>query len=129
MSDQAFIARFAATTMLLGACVDEPSEPSHDTPRPSPVAAAAPRVLVAAGDLGCGRHSSGRATARLVEGIPGTFAPLGDNAYPDGTSSDYRRCYAPAWGRFLSRTRPAPGNHDYHVNGASGYFNYFGSRA
>jgi hypothetical protein len=27
------------------------------------------------------------------------------------------------------RTRPSPGNHDYHTEGASGYFTYFGARA
>lgn len=131
MPDQRYTTRLAAATILLGACVDEPNQPSDDTarPRPTAVAGAAPPVLLAAGDLGCARHSAGRAAAKVVERTPGTFATLGDNAYPDGSSSDYRRCYAPTWGRFLNRTRPAPGNHDYHVSGASGYFNYFGSRA
>ncbi|MEV4617680.1 hypothetical protein AB0J74_03055 [Asanoa sp. NPDC049573] len=35
----------------------------------------------------------------------------------------------PAWGAFKSRTRPAPGNHDYNTSGASGYYGYFGSQA
>ncbi|PYY04752.1 MAG: hypothetical protein DMG69_29255 [Acidobacteria bacterium] len=33
------------------------------------------------------------------------------------------------WGRFKDRTRPAPGNHEYHSNGASGYARYFGAAA
>ena len=39
------------------------------------------------------------------------------------------RCYAPTWGRFRDRTRPAPGNHEYHSDGASGYARYFGAAA
>jgi hypothetical protein len=86
-------------------------------------------VLIAAGDIGCATTQGGQATATLIQSLTGTVATLGDNAYPDGTSSDYRRCYAPGWGHALARTRPSPGNHDYHVSGASGYFNYFGARA
>ena len=37
--------------------------------------------------------------------------------------------YRPTWGRFKRRTHPTPGNHDYHVAGAGGYFSYFGRRA
>jgi 3',5'-cyclic AMP phosphodiesterase CpdA len=33
------------------------------------------------------------------------------------------------WGRFKDRTRPAPGNHEYHSGGASGYVRYFGAAA
>ncbi len=35
----------------------------------------------------------------------------------------------PTWGRYKARTHPAPGNHDYHTPGASGYFDYFGPAA
>src|SRR6185436_18093002 len=53
----------------------------------------------------------------------------GDNAYPDGTAADYATRYAPTWGRHKARTRPSPGNHDYHTAGAPAYFAYFGSNA
>src|SRR5581483_6223433 len=39
------------------------------------------------------------------------------------------RCYAPTWGRFKARTRPAVGNHEYVTPGAAGYFAYFGAAA
>jgi hypothetical protein len=82
---------------------------------------------VAAGDVeGCG---SGAATAKLIDGIDGAVAALGDNAYPNGSTGDYAHCYDPTWGRFKSRTRPVPGNHDYDTPRAAGYFRYFGALA
>ena len=69
------------------------------------------------------------ATARLLDGIGGTVFTTGDNAYPDGTPQQFSRCYDPTWGRHRQRTRPSPGNHDYHTPEAAGYFGYFGSRA
>ena len=68
-------------------------------------------------------------TASLLDRIGGTVFALGDNAYPSGRTEDYRDCYTPSWGRHLTRTRPAPGNHDYESAGAAPYFAYFGGNA
>lgn len=69
-------------------------------------------VLVGAGDIArCGREAV-EATAKLLDGIPGTVFTAGDNAYERGTLDEYRRCYESTWGRHKARTRPAPGNHD-----------------
>jgi len=46
-----------------------------------------------------------------------------------GSKGDYDQCYAPHWGRFVGRTKSAPGNHDYQQAGAAPYFNYFGGGA
>lgn len=54
---------------------------------------------------------------------------LGDTTYPVGLPAEYNDCYAPTWGRFKSRTLPAPGNHEYYTAGAPGYFGYFGDAA
>src|SRR5207247_3609653 len=89
----------------------------------------APAVLVCAGDIAECSKNGDSLTANLLDGIPGTVFAGGDNAYPDGTSSDYTNCYNPTWGRHKARTRPVPGNHDYNTPGASGYFNYFGATA
>ena len=43
--------------------------------------------------------------------------------------SEFANCYDPTWGRHKSRTRPAPGNHEYLTSGATGYFGYFGAAA
>lgn len=68
-------------------------------------------------------------TAKLLDNISGTVFTLGDNVYPDGTASQFSDCYGPTWGRHKNRTNPVPGNHDYHVSGASAYYNYFGAAA
>lgn len=86
-------------------------------------------VLVAAGDIVSCSSPGDEATAGLLGEIVGTVAPLGDNAYENGSASEYADCYAPSWGKYKVRTRPAPGNHDYLTPGASGYFGYFGAAA
>jgi acid phosphatase type 7 len=87
------------------------------------------RVLVGAGDIGwCGQPGAEQ-TAKLLDGISGTVFVTGDNAYMEGSASDYRNCYHPTWGRHRDRTRPVPGNHEYQTPGAAGYFEYFGASA
>lgn len=85
--------------------------------------------LVAAGDVASCRSSGDEATAALVARLPGTVAVLGDSVYESGSDEEFRRCYAPSWGRFKGRTRPAVGNHEYGTPGAAGYFRYFGRAA
>ena len=71
-----------------------------------------------------------RRTARLIRVLdPRAVLTLGDNQYEDGRFADFMDSYQPTWGRFKRRTHPTPGNHDYHVAGARGYFSYFGRRA
>jgi hypothetical protein len=86
-------------------------------------------VLVGAGDISSCTQSNDEATAKLLDGIPGTVFTVGDNVYPDGTYSQFVNCYGPTWGRHRLRTKPAPGNHDYHTPGAAGYFQYFNNPA
>src|SRR5262245_43520031 len=82
-------------------------------------------IILAAGDIASCDSNGDEATARLIQRLPGTVAPLGDEAYDDGSSADFENCYAPSWGRFEARTRPTPGNHDYNTADAAGYFGYF----
>jgi len=86
-------------------------------------------VLVGAGDIAMSGSSGDDATANLLVGIAGTVFTLGDNAYPNGSTSDYANYYNPSWGQVKSRTMPTPGNHEYQTTGAAGYFAYFGSAA
>jgi len=87
-------------------------------------------IVVAAGDI-CGSSTDCAPTARLIGRIsPRRVLPLGDNAYQDGTLSEYRSYYRPNWGRFKAKTRPVPGNHEFNVSStAAGYRDYFGARA
>jgi hypothetical protein len=87
-------------------------------------------VLLAAGDIAECDNQGDEATARLLAEYPtATIAALGDLAYQRGTPEQFRRCFAPSWGRFRNRIRPAPGNHDHATKDAAGYARYFGARA
>ncbi len=86
-------------------------------------------ILVGAGDIAdCTDLSGAEATVKLLEKIPGTVMAVGDLAYPDGSKANFD-CYDRTWGRVKSRTRPAPGNHEFHAAGATPYFDYFGAAA
>lgn len=88
-----------------------------------------PAVLVGAGDIAdCSDLSGAEATAKLLDQTPGTVMAVGDLAYPDGSKENFR-CYDKTWGRAKSRTRPAPGNHEFRSSGATPYFEYFGVAA
>jgi acid phosphatase type 7 len=91
-------------------------------------------VLIVAGDIAqCDRDGSpgqgSKSTAALVEDLPGLVLTAGDNAYPRGSADDFQKCYEPTWGRFKSRTRPTPGNHEYYTRDALPYYAYFGDSA
>ena len=83
-------------------------------------------ILVGAGDIAdCKVLAGAEATAKLLDQISGTVMVVGDLAYPDGSKENFQ-CYDKTWGRARSRTRPAPGNHEFHAAGATPYFDYFG---
>jgi hypothetical protein len=86
-------------------------------------------VLVGAGDISSCSGSGDEATAKLIDGIAGVVFTAGDNAYENGSTSEYSNCYNPTWGRFKDRTNPSPGNHEYNTSDATGYYGYFGTAA
>src|SRR5215469_6268708 len=99
-----------AGTVSAGLCVTRDA----DTRRQADTSEA---VLVGAGDIAdCKDLSGAEATAKLLEQIPGTVMAVGDLAYPDGTPENFS-CYDKTWGRVKGRTRPAPGNHEFHSAG------------
>jgi hypothetical protein len=109
-----------------------PSSPAASSPGASGSAAPSPSgdpVLVGAGDIASCDLDGDEQTARLLDGIAGTVFTAGDNAYEDGSTSQFAECYAPTWGRHKDRTRPAAGNHDHVTRGAAGYTAYFGTAA
>jgi acid phosphatase type 7 len=95
----------------------------------TPEANQSPVVLLAAGDIAdCTNLAGAEATAKILEENSGTVAAIGDLAYPDGTRENFK-CYDQTWGRVKDRTRPAPGNHEFHSQGATFYFEYLGKAA
>ncbi len=106
-----------------------PSETAVSTEAaPGPAAPPAGAVtLMGAGDI-AGDEEEATATARLIQDAdPDAVFTTGDNAYPDGSRSDYAKRYDPTWGSFKDRTHPVPGNHEYHTDDAAGYVDYFGA--
>ena len=123
-------------TFAPGAPLVTPSPTPADTPTVSPepnqqvtATEALPSpdsvTLVGAGDIATCWRNQDELTAQLLDNIPGTVFTTGDNAYIDGSYAEYINCYDPTWGRHKSRTKPSPGNHEYHTSGAAGYFQYF----
>jgi len=106
-----------------------PTPAPASTPAPAPGPVAGEVTLVGAGDIaGCDTNGDEQ-TANLLDSIPGTIFTLGDNVYEDGSAQQYADCFSGSWGRHLSRIRPAPGNHDFHTSGGSGYYGFFGDAA
>jgi len=99
--------------------------------KPAPTKHSETVTLVGAGDIAsCKDPEGARATAALIDKIPGTVFAAGDLAYEKGSSADFQNCYGPSWGRFKDRTRPALGNHEYALPGpATAYFQYWGAQA
>ena len=119
----------AAGLMLLTAAGCRDTRPAGPTGPPPPPPPAVTSTLVGAGDIAvCGSRGT-EATAALIDLVDGMVFTAGDNAYYQGTMSQFMQCYDPTWGRHKGRTRPAPGNHDYETPGASAYFDYFGPSA
>lgn len=122
-----FASREAGTTapQLVVETVGGATTTPTRTPTHTPTSSSNSVVLVGAADItNCSRNQD-ELTAQLLDTIPGTVFTAGDNAYVDGTYSEYLNCYDPSWGRHKSRTKPSPGNHDYLTSGAAGYFQYF----
>jgi invasin-like protein/Big-like domain-containing protein len=93
------------------------------------VTANPPQIFTGAGDISSCSNTGDEATAKLLDAIPeGTVYNLGDDAYNNGTTSEFA-CYNATWGRHKARTKPSAGNHEYNTSGASGYYAYFGAAA
>src|SRR5437773_8832804 len=114
--------------VIVSAALSTAGRPAAQSSTPAAAVAtlASDPVLVGAGDIAsCDDLAGAYATAKLIEKIPGTVFVTGDLAYPNGSDEDFAKCYQPTWGRFKDRTRPAPGNHEYHSGSASAYNRYF----
>jgi acid phosphatase type 7 len=130
-------ALMAAALLAAAGCTESPvaeTGPSDSAESSGPAseptattAAGSPVTIMGAGDV-AGDREAATATAELIRAAdPDAVFTTGDNAYPDGSPSDYAERYDPTWGSFRERTHPIPGNHEYHTEGAAGYVDYFGA--
>jgi hypothetical protein len=86
-----------------------------------------PVTIMGAGDI-AGSLATAGATGDLIRAAdPEAVFTLGDNAYEDGSPSEFATKYDPAWGSFKDKTHPVPGNHEYHATPPQGYLDYFGA--
>jgi len=114
--------------------------PVSVTPDPEPAVPTTPPVIPppgssstfvnVLGDTGwCGSPALAP-LARLFERFDGDILLAGDLAYPSGTMEEFKQCFEPSFGKFKSRLRATPGNHDYVASvSADSYFSYFGDRS
>jgi hypothetical protein len=95
------------TALLMGAFgIVEPREAN----------AFSPVVMVGAGDISSGSNRDNQTGDQIRNQLAnGAFAAFtaGDNAYPNGTLSNYNGNYHNAWGSFKGVTFPTLGNHEY----------------
>jgi hypothetical protein len=117
--------------------IDYPADPgctgTSDNDETNPPPSGAIKV-VAAGDIVCDptdpKYGGGdpgrcqhRATDDLLAGANAVLL-LGDLQYEDGTLVQYTQAFDPTWGQSTVEY-PSPGNHEYHVTNAKGYFDYW----
>ena len=132
----------AMTPLLALAC----KIPVQITPAPAAssaaeIAATGASVMIGVGDIAvCGTDGDEK-TASLVDSVLRADSvakvhdevfTLGDNAYPDGSASNFALCFTPSWGdsnkRIMKKIHPSPGNHEYQSVGSAPYYQYFGSK-
>jgi acid phosphatase type 7 len=99
-------------------------------------------VIMAAGDISCGASTGAACRQQATSDIilrakPDAVLTLGDTQYECGDLADFKKFYAPSWGRVKAITHPAVGNHEYTTSksadndcynrpsGAPGYYTYF----
>jgi acid phosphatase type 7 len=122
-----YLPRTTNTTTILATLPERTERTSYESSSAS-TATGSP-VLVGAADIAGCDTTGDEATVKLLDSISGTVFTAGDNAYNSGTSSQFKNCYDPSWGRHKARTKPTLGNHEYLTSDASGYFKYFGAAA
>jgi acid phosphatase type 7 len=119
--------------LVISGCSGGGGSTSSAAPEPPKVE---PVTILAVGDVaqcnGKPASESPAAKTALLIDQQATGTPLlllGDLVYNYGTMEEYRSCYEPTYGKFMARSYPAPGNHDYGVPAGDGYYTYFGARA
>jgi alkaline phosphatase len=128
---------------LLPACQPQvdPTPPPADAPAEI-VALTGAAILIGVGDIAACDSRGDELTAAIVDSVlradsvvdvENVVFTLGDNAYPDGSSQDFARCFTPSWGdpakRIMRIIRPSPGNHEHLTYDAAPYYEYFGKNA
>lgn len=128
-----YLSKITSLLILAGACTAPLV--AHADKAKKPQAGAKAITVFAAGDIADCRkavaaETMAAKTAELIKAgldkdSKALVLTLGDNTYPVGRPEEFSECYDPTWGQFKARTLPSPGNHDYGMPLALGYYNYF----
>ena len=97
-----FVLAVFLSKLVLGSPVPLPENTLAQTANPDPLpqttlAQTDDPVFVGAGDIADCKRTQDEATAQLLDSITGTVFTLGDDAYPDGTLTQFNNCYDPTW--------------------------------
>lgn len=116
--------------------------PANPEARAEEIAGTGASVMIAVGDIASCTSDGDELTAHIVDSVlqadsvadvNDVVVTLGDNAYPDGSASNFAICFAESWGdstkRILDKIRPSVGNHEHRSLRAAPYYQYFGDRA
>lgn len=85
-------------------------------------------VVYAVGDIGGAEGAGADVAEMLSRRNLEALLTLGDHV-SSGTAEEFEAWYGPTFGASDGHVRPAPGDRDYGVPGAAGYFGYFGEHA
>jgi hypothetical protein len=98
--------------------------------------------MLAVGDIAACDSDGDEATAVLVDSVlradsaakvNDVVVTMGDNAYPDGSASNFLICWVESWGdstkMIMDKIRPSVGNHEHRSLRAAPYYQYFGDKA
>lgn len=136
-----------ALALVLALAVFSCGIPVQITPAPATATAAeiavtGASIMLGVGDIATCGVLGDEQTAHLVDSMLRADSvakvnvevfTLGDNAYPDGSASNFALCFTPSWGdsakRIMKKIHPAPGNHEHLSGGTAPYYTYFGKLA
>lgn len=110
------------------------SDPSAtNTVAPTVSAVPEPHKIAFLADVSCSakrRNSETCPDEAVKAGVkawgPERIVMVGDVQYPSHGMRDYTESYLKVWGDLREITRAVPGNHEYEMSGASGYFEAWG---
>lgn len=141
------MSRLTAGSLVACATLVACKPPVQTTPAPpearaEEIAGTGASVMIAAGDIASCGSQGDELTAVLVDSllradstaqVNDVVVTMGDNAYPDGSASNFAICWTESWGDstklIMDHIRPTPGNHEHHSLRAAPYYQYFGDKA
>lgn len=142
MSARFTMSALAACAVLNGCKPRVNLTPANPEAPAEEIAGTGASVMLAVGDIASCSSDGDERTAAIVDsvlradsaaGVNDVVVTMGDNAYPDGSASNFAICWVESWGdstlMIMDKIRPSVGNHEHHSLRAAPYYLYFGDKA